>query len=444
MESEIRVPPLGESLVEATVGRWLHHEGEAVVTGEPVVELETEKVNLEVTADTTGVLQRILHREGETVRVGEVLGIIASAVEKPAEKVAAAPPPPAPAPEKVVPAPPAAPAPEVRPPAPAPTAEAEAERLASPVARRIASEYGINLAQVTGTGPGGRITREDVTRYMEEHPVVTAEAVPPIEARPPAVAPPPIEARLEVAPLPTEMPPAAPPERPEKRVRLSRRRLTIARRLVEAQRDQALLTTFNEIDMSALMELRRRRREAFQERHGVGLGLMSFFIKASVAALKAFPEVNAEMQGDELILKYYYDIGIAVDTEGGLVVPVIRNADRKSFAEIEREVADLANRARENKLTLEELRGGTFTITNGGVFGSLLSTPIVNPPQVGILGMHRIVERPVAVQGQVAIHPMMYVALTYDHRVIDGRTAIQSLIRIKDLIEDPEALLLEA
>jgi 2-oxoglutarate dehydrogenase E2 component (dihydrolipoamide succinyltransferase) len=224
---------------------------------------------------------------------------------------------------------------------------------------------------------------------------------------------------------------------------MSRRRLTIARRLVDAQRETASLTTFNEIDMTAVMDLRRRRKEAFQTRHGIGLGFMSFFVKASVAALKAFPNVNAEMQDDDLILKRYYDLGIAVDTEGGLVVPVVRNVDQKSFPEIERGIADLAGRARDNKLSIDELREGTFTITNGGIFGSLFSTPIINPPQVAILGMHRIVERPIAVQGQVAIHPMMYVALTYDHRVIDGRTAVQFLIRIKDLLEDPETLLLD-
>ncbi len=442
MDREIRVPPLGESLVEATVGRWLKHEGEAVVAGEPVVQLETEKVNLDVTADVTGVLKKIIHHEGDAVRVGEVLGTIESAVAQPTETVT-------PTPVPLAPPPPAKPeaAPSAVPPAAA--AEAEAERLASPVARRMAAEYGIDLTKIVGTGPGGRITREDVTNYLERQRIAAAEAAPTVEVAPPpagpaAIPPPPPEIRRETAPLPTEV--AAPPrvERPEKRVRLSRRRLTIARRLLEATRNQALLTTFNEIDMSAVMELRRRRRDAFQERHGVSLGLMSFFVKASIAALKAFPDVNSEMQGDDLILKYYYDIGIAVDTEGGLVVPVIRDADRKSFAEIEREIADLAKRARENHLTLEELRGGTFTITNGGVFGSLLSTPIVNPPQAGILGMHRIIDRPVAVQGQVVIHPMMYVALTYDHRIIDGRTAVLFLVRIKELIEDPESLFLEA
>jgi len=423
MESEIRVPPLSESLTEATVGRWLKHEGEAVVTGQPVVELETEKVNLEVTADATGTLQKVLHQEGETVKVGEVLGIIGSAVAQPTERAAAAPT-----------------VPEAPPPA-VPTRQPEEEPLASPVARRIASEYGVDLNKIHGTGPSGRITREDVAGFLEQHPVVSAEVVPPTAVAPPAPTAP--QPKIETAPLPTEAPPV-PTARPEKRVRLSRRRLTIARRLLEAQRNQALLTTFNEIDMAAVMDLRRRRREAFQTRYGVGLGFMSFFVKASVGALKAFPEVNSEMQGDDLIEKLYYDIGVAVDTEGGLVVPVIRDADRKGFAEIERAVADLATRARESQLTLEDLRGGTFTITNGGVFGSLLSTPIVNPPEAAILGMHRIQERPIALQGQVVIHPMMNVALTYDHRIIDGRTAVQFLIRIKELIEDPEALLLES
>jgi len=243
-------------------------------------------------------------------------------------------------------------------------------------------------------------------------------------------------------------PAAAPPRAPaapgrEERVRLSRRRLTIARRLLEAQQTAAILTTFNEVDMSAVMAVRQRRRDSFKERYGIGLGYMSFFVKATIGALKAFPQLNAEMQGDELILKHYYDIGIAVGAEEGLVVPVVRDADRKSFAEIEKEIADLGKRARENSLTLEELMGGTFTITNGGVFGSLLSTPILNPPQVGILGMHKIQERPVAIKGQVEVRAMMYLALSYDHRVVDGREAVQFLVRLKELLEDPETLLLE-
>lgn len=376
------------------------------------------------------MLERIEKGPGTTVHVGEVLGTIAT------EAAAAAGGPR-----------PAAQVTATTPPAPAAPTETAQPRAVSPVARQMAAEHGIDLTQVGGSGPGGRITQADISKYLEDHQPPAAAPTPP--SQPPSIAtvparvePPRPEPRatIESAPLPTE---TRGPARPEERVRLSRRRLTIARRLVEAQQETASLTTFNEIDMSAVMDLRRRRKEAFQARHGVGLGFMSFFAKASVAALKAFPYVNAEMQDDDLVLKRYYDLGIAVDTEAGLVVPVVRNADQKSFAEIERAIVDLATRARENKLTIDELRGGTFTITNGGVFGSLLSTPIINPPQVAILGMHRIVERPIAVQGQVAIHPMMYVALTYDHRVIDGRTAVQFLVRIKELLEDPEGLLLD-
>lgn len=417
MPVEVRVPTLGESLVEATVGRWLKKEGEAVVAGEEIVELETEKVNLQVSAPSAGVLGHIARPEGDTVQVGDVLATIVEGGASAAPQA------------------PAASTPETV--APSPGGE-EGSRAASPVARRMAEEYGVDLSGVAGTGPGGRVTRQDVANFLDQH----KEAAPP-KVSPPEFLAPPTSVPLESAPLPTEPVAGAPMERREERIRLSRRRLTIARRLLEAQRNAALLTTFNEIDMSAVMDLRRRRREAFQTRYGVGLGFMSFFTKAAVAALKAFPHVNAELQGDELILKHYYDIGVAVDTEGGLVVPVVRDAGEKTFAEIERTIADLAKRARENQLTLEDLRGGTFTITNGGIFGSLLSTPIVNPPQVAILGMHRIQERPIAVQGQVVVHPMMYVALTYDHRVIDGREAVQFLVRVKELIEDPEALLLE-
>jgi 2-oxoglutarate dehydrogenase E2 component (dihydrolipoamide succinyltransferase) len=278
---------------------------------------------------------------------------------------------------------------------------------------------------VTGTGRGGRIAGQDVT--------VQAPAIksPPPATRPPVVSP---------AASPARAPDAS---GREEHVRLSRRRLTIARRLLEAQQTAAILTTFNEVDMSAVMALRQRRRDAFKERYGVGLGYMSFFTKATIGALKAFPHLNAEMRVDELIVKRYYDIGIAVGVEEGLVVPILRDADRKSFAEIEAEIADLGKRARENALSLEELMGGTFTITNGGVFGSLLSTPILNPPQVGILGMHKIQERPVAVKGQVEVRPLMYLALSYDHRVVDGREAVQFLVRLKELLEDPETLLLE-
>jgi 2-oxoglutarate dehydrogenase E2 component (dihydrolipoamide succinyltransferase) len=413
MAVEIRVPPLGESIVEATVGRWLKREGERVAAGEPVLELETEKVSLEVAAPQAGVLERITRHAGETVKVGEVLGVLAE------EAGAAAPARPEPVVEAAA-APPSsvAPSPEgVAPPS-------------APSARRLAAEAGIDLARVPGTGPGGRITAEDVRAAL-------AQAAPEIaQLAPSPVPPPPAVEQQAIAPPRGET-------RREERVRMSRRRLTIARRLVEAQRTAAMLTTFNEIDMSAVMELRRRRRDAFRERHGVSLGLMSFFTKAIVGALKAFPQLNAEIQGEELVLKYYYDIGIAVATDQGLVVPVVRDADRKSFAEIEREIEDLATRARENRLTLQDLQGGTFTITNGGVFGSLLSTPILNYPQVGILGMHRIQERPVVVNGEIVIRPMMYVALSYDHRVVDGREAVLFLVRVKELIEDPELLLLE-
>jgi len=419
MAGEIRVPPLGESVVEASVGRWLKHEGERVAAGEPVVELETEKVSLEVAAPQAGVLQRIARHEGETVRPGDVLGLVAEVAEE-VGAVAAGPQPAAGAPAAAAP-PPAAALEGVVPPS-------------APSARRMAAEAGIDLARLQGTGPGGRITAEDVRAAITQAapaPEVVAPAPPPQPApSPPAVEQP-------------ELAPARGETRREERVRMSRRRLTIARRLVEAQRTAAMLTTFNEIDMSAVMELRRRRRDSFRERHGVGLGLMSFFTKAVVSALKAFPQLNAELQGEELVLKYYYDIGIAVATDQGLVVPVVRDADRKSFAEIEREIEDLATRARENRLTLQDLQGGTFTITNGGVFGSLMSTPILNYPQVGILGMHRIQERPVVVNGEIVIRPMMYVALSYDHRVVDGREAVLFLVRVKELIEDPELLLLE-
>ena len=415
MAVEIRVPQLGESVVEATVARWLKREGEPVAAGDAVVELETEKVNVEVPADAPGTLTRIAHGEGETVRVGDVLGELDGAAAG---------------------APPATPAPAVRaaaPAAPAPLTPvvAEATGHVSPVARRLAEEHGIDPGRVAGSGPGGRVMKEDVLGALGQvAPPAGADGTP--VAAPAAPAAPPAPA-----------PPAAAAVRGEERVRLSRRRLTIARRLVEAQQTAAMLTTFNEIDLTAVMDLRRRRRDSFKERNGVSLGFMSFFTRASIGALRAFPSVNAELDGEFLVLKRYYDIGVAVSTEEGLVVPVVRDADRKTFAEIESEIARLAQRARDRQLTLEELRGGTFTITNGGVFGSLLSTPILNPPQVAILGMHKIEERPVAVKGEVVIRPMMYVALTYDHRVVDGREAVGFLVRIKELIEEPERLLLE-
>lgn len=429
MSAEISVPALGESIVDAVIATWLKNEGDEVKQGEALVELETDKVNVEVSAEQSGVLQKILKKEGDVVAVGDVLGMIGDRVEVPGGAR-----PEAPAVQQ-----PALPA-------------ADGQRSVSPLARRIADEYSVDLSQVRSQSPHGRITKDDVISYMEKtteqqvtgEPTVTVPSLQVSGGAPatPAVVEAPAR-EVPAAPAITQPSIQPQPGGREERVRLSRRRQTIAQRLVEAQHTAAMLTTFNEIDMSAVMEVRTRRKESFRERHGISLGFMSFFTKAVVGALKAFPRLNAEIQGNEMVLKYYYDIGIAVGAEEGLVVPVLRDADRKSFAEIEREIADLAKRARENKLTLAELQGGTFTITNGGVFGSLLSTPILNAPQVGILGMHKIEQRPVVVDGQVVVRPMMYVALSYDHRIVDGREAVQFLVKVKELVEDPETLLLE-
>ncbi|MCM8747797.1 2-oxoglutarate dehydrogenase complex dihydrolipoyllysine-residue succinyltransferase [Thermomicrobiaceae bacterium CFH 74404] len=449
MAIEVRVPEMGESIVEAVIGNWLKREGDAVSAGEALVELETEKVNIEVAAEQSGVLERILKREGETVSVGEVIAVIAEGVaaEAPAARTEAEPARPVAEPQPVAAEVSAAPAERAAP------AEAPGVR-ATPAVRRLAEEYGVDLRQVPASGEGGRITREDVLRYVAQQreavaapaggPNGTTTAPPAAQPEPAAPPSPPPVAPATAPAAPAMVPAMAVDGRREERVRMTQRRKTIAQRLVEAQRTAAMLTTFNEIDMSAVIELRRRWRDRFRERYGVSLGFMSFFTKAVVGALKAFPMLNAEIQGDEIVLKYYYDIGIAVGAEEGLVVPVVRDADRKSFAQIEREIEELARKARERRLTIEDLSGGTFTITNGGVFGSLLSTPILNPPQVGILGMHKIEERPVVVDGQIVVRPMMYVALTYDHRIVDGREAVQFLVRVKELIEDPEQLLLEA
>ena len=406
--TNIVVPELGESIIEARVARWLKKAGDRVEVGEPLVELETEKINLEVSAERAGVVASIKRKEGEDVKIGEVLAELdESAAATPGGGGASA----APA-EKSSPAAPAAtataavPAPPPGPPAPAP---ATARPPSEPPA------------------PG---------KEKEVEPAPTATMKPAPAPTPPSAAPP--------APLPAAT--AAPSRRggEEVRQRMTKRRATIARRLVEAQHNAAMLTTFNEIDMSAVMGLRERHKEAFKQQYGVGLGIASFFVKVSVAALRAFPQLNAEIQGDEIVLKRYYDIGIAVGAEGGLVVPVLRDADRMSFVKIEQAIRDYAKRAADGTLTLQDLTGGTFTITNGGVFGSLLSTPILNPPQVGILGLHKIQDRPVGVNGQVVLRPMMYVALSYDHRIVDGREAVQFLVKIKDIIEDPAQLLLES
>jgi 2-oxoglutarate dehydrogenase E2 component (dihydrolipoamide succinyltransferase) len=426
MSINIVVPDLGESVVEATVLRWLKQEGERVATGETVVELETEKVNLEVSAPQAGVLARIEHKAGEDVKIGDVLGVI----------------------EQV---------PEPTAPSPLPPSAGEGQGVrateqvkATPVAERMAAEYGVDLRQIAPSALEQRVTKQDVENYVEkqraEQQVV---ATPPSPAREVATPPPPsVEREATSGPIPQivisdKSTTARERADREERVRMSRRRQTIARRLVEAQHTAAMLTTFNEIDMSAVMEIRKQRKESFKQRYDVGLGITSFFVKAAIGALKAFPRVNAEIQGDEMVLKHYYDIGIAVGAEEGLVVPVLRDADRMSFAEIEKGIDEFVQKAEAGTLTLEDLRGGTFTITNGGVFGSLLSTPILNPPQVGILGLHKIEERPISREGQVVIRPLMYVALSYDHRLVDGREAVQFLVRIKELIEDPTALLLE-
>ncbi len=417
MPTEITVPQLGESIVEATVGHWLKHPGDAVAAGDALVELETDKVNLEVQAQTAGTLQEIRKEEGATVGIGEVLGTIAEGVAAATEAPAAA--------------------------APAPAAEepAAAAGPTSPEVRRAAQDLQVDLRQVTGSGPRGRVTREDVERTAARLATAPETVIP---AAPAAAAPAPApKTPAPPAPAPASADVFAAASGREERQRMSRRRLTIARRLVEAQHGAAMLTTFNEVDLSAVMAVRHERRDAFKERHGVSLGLMSFFTKATLSALKAYPHLNAEIQGDEIVLKHYYDIGIAVSTDEGLVVPVVRDADRLNFAGIEQAIAELAAKARSGALTLEDLRGGTFTITNGGVFGSLLSTPILNAPQVGILGMHGIQERPIAVRGEVQIRPMMYIALSYDHRIVDGSVSVRFLRHIKELLEDPTQLLLE-
>jgi 2-oxoglutarate dehydrogenase E2 component (dihydrolipoamide succinyltransferase) len=430
--AEIHVPELGESVAAATVGRWLKQEGEAVASGEALVELETDKINFEVEAEQDGVLESISKGEGETVNVGEVIGTIGEGDEAgdgaaPAQT------------EEQEDGQPAEEEQQAEAEQPEPEAEEtsnghreveDGAGRASPSVRRLAQEYGIDLAEVSGSGSGGRITREDVERIIRNQSTTAA---------PERTEEPERDGKAASQPAASEDGRA----NLEERVRVSRRRQTIAQRLVESQQTAAMLTTFNEVDMTAVMELRRRRKESFQERTGARLGFMSFFTKAAIGALKAFPKVNAELQDSELVLKKYYDVGVAVSTDEGLVVPVIRDADHKNFAGIEQAIADLATKAREGKLTLDDLRGGTFTITNGGIFGSLVSTPILTMPQVAILGMHKIQERPVVVDGEIVVRPMMYLALSYDHRVIDGAEAVSFLVRIKELIEDPESMLLE-
>jgi 2-oxoglutarate dehydrogenase E2 component (dihydrolipoamide succinyltransferase) len=425
MSIQLKVPSLGESVTQATVGTWLKKEGEPVQVDEPVVEVESEKATVALPAPAAGVLRRVFRNTGETVTVGDV---IAELEEGAAAPVSASPFGSGPVPGGPLPAargngaaapsgavePPPAAAPATSPaPAPAGVSPApSARRMPPPSARRLLAEHGLAPERVEGSGPGGQIRKEDVVRALKP-------------AAPPAVPPTDGAGRERVVPM-TSL------------------RRTVARRLVEAQHNAAILTTFNEIDMSRVLAVRERHGEEFLARHGVKLGFMSFFVKAAIEALRLFPVVNAEVRGDAMVFKDHYDIGVAVGGGRGLVVPVVRDADALSFAEIERAIGELAKKAKENKLSMDDLAGGTFTISNGGIYGSLLSTPILNPPQSGILGLHKIEKRPVVGEGdQIVVRPMMYVALSYDHRIVDGREAVSFLVKVKEEIEDPERLLLE-
>ncbi|MCZ6495580.1 MAG: 2-oxoglutarate dehydrogenase complex dihydrolipoyllysine-residue succinyltransferase [Alphaproteobacteria bacterium] len=417
MSVEIVVPALGESVTEATVAKWFKSPGDAVELDEPLVELETDKVAVEVNAQVAGVLAAIAADAGTDVEVGGLLGSIEEGAA-PAVKASTpgAAPDAAAAPPKGA-APPATPAPA---PAAPPKAAAPAAMALAPAVRKLVEENRLDAALIPATGKGGRLVKGDVLAFLEKR-----------SAPGPAPAPaPPVAASPEVGAR-------------EERVKMTRLRRRIAERLKEAQNTAAMLTTFNEADMSAVIETRTRVQDAFVKKHGVKLGFMSFFVKASVVALREIPEVNAEIDGEDIIYKNHYDIGVAVSTEQGLVVPVVRDADAKGFAEIEAEIVDLAQRARVGKLAIDDLTGGTFTITNGGIYGSLLSTPILNPPQSGILGMHSITKRPVAMGDQVVVRPMMNLALTYDHRMVDGRGAVTFLVRVKECIEAPDRILLD-
>ncbi|MBV8089684.1 MAG: 2-oxoglutarate dehydrogenase complex dihydrolipoyllysine-residue succinyltransferase [Alphaproteobacteria bacterium] len=405
MPTEIKVPSLGESVTEATVAKWLKQPGEAVAIDEPIAELETDKVSLEVYAPASGILAEIFANEGADVPVGAILAKIEEGAARDTPHASRLPAVPGSSPgmEREGPADPRIKSGE----------EGEGQlalRRAGPAVRKLIEESGLDATRITPTGPRGRISKADV-----------------IAARPPA---------------PQPAPPAPVGER-EVRVRMTRLRRRIAERLKAAQNTAAMLTTFNEIEMTEAIALRERHREGFEKKHGVRLGFMSMFVKAAIVALKELPAINAEIDGDDIVYKNHYDIGVAVGTEQGLVVPVVRDADRMSFAEVEQAIAGLARKARDGKLAIEDLSGGTFTITNGGVYGSLLSTPIVNPPQSGILGMHKIERRPVAVGNNVEIRPMMYVALSYDHRIVDGREAVSFLVRIKECVEEPSRILLD-
>ncbi|MDH3580772.1 MAG: 2-oxoglutarate dehydrogenase complex dihydrolipoyllysine-residue succinyltransferase [Hyphomicrobiales bacterium] len=422
MTKEIRVPTLGESVTEATVGQWFKKAGDAVNADEPVVELETDKVTIEVPAPSAGVLSDISVGEGDTVEVGALLGSISEG-------------------EGAAAAPAAAPAKAEKPPAEAEPAAAPVEEKdpgdgspLPPSVRKLVDEHGLDPAKINGTGKDGRLVKEDVLAAIEggtaSQPAVQASAL----GTPAVSAEAPVQARAPVA---------ADDEGREERVRMTKLRQTIARRLKDAQNTAAMLTTFNEVDMSAVMALRAEYKEQFEKRHGVRLGFMGFFVKACIQALREVPEVNAEIDGTDVIYKNYYHVGIAVGTDKGLVVPVVRDAQAMTLPGIEAEITSLGRRARDGDLGIEDMQGGTFTITNGGVYGSLMSTPILNAPQSGILGMHKIQERPIVIDGEMVIRPMMYLALSYDHRVVDGKGAVTFLVRVKESLEDPQRLVLD-
>lgn len=457
MAVEIRVPSSGESVVEATVGRWYKKPGEAVQADEDIVELETDKVNVTVQAGVAGVLENILRQTGEVVGINDVLATVAEGGAAtngtaPAAAVATS------SAQAGASAASTGGTAVATPPAVKVETPSDEEPLgdpnasATPTAARMLELHGLKASDVKGSGPNGKVLKDDVQNHVATigvvksgtpatpAPVVPATSTPYIGTGNGATA---TSDKRPTPPASTLPNPLLSDDRREVVEPMSRLRKTIAAHLVEGQHNAAMLTTFNEVDMTAIMEIRKRRKDTFKEKHGVGLGFMSFFTKAVIGALKAFPYLNAEIQGDNILKKQYYDIGIAVGTERGLVVPVVRNADRLTFAGIEKEIGSLASKARDNKLSIAELTGGTFTITNGGVYGSLMSTPILNAPQVGILGMHKIEERPIALAGQVVIRPMMYLALSYDHRIVDGGEAVRFLVRVKELLEDPENLLLE-
>src|SRR5215468_6238256 len=414
--AEIRVPALGESVTEATIGKWFKKPGEAVAVDEPLVELETDKVTIEVPAPAAGVLADIAAKDGDTVAVGAVLGQIKEGAAGAAVKTAPA------AVQSASPPPQSAPAAA---PKPAAVTEKPSDAPLAPSVRKLAAESGIDAAGVGGSGKDGRVTKGDMLAAIERA----------------AAAPTPVAATAAAVQMRAPTPPDDAAR--EERVRMTRLRQTIARRLKDAQNTAAMLTTFNEVDMSHIMALRTQYRDLFEKKHGVKLGFMSFFVRACVQALKEIPAVNAEIDGADIVYKNYYHIGIAVGTEKGLVVPVVRDCDAKSLGDIEKEIAGYGRRARDGQLKIEEMQGGTFTITNGGIYGSLMSTPILNAPQSGILGMHKIAERPMVVAGKIEVRPMMYLALSYDHRLVDGREAVTFLVRVKECLEYPTRLVLD-